>query len=95
MRGANAAETWSPVICLRTQEVKMAALQLTVEGAAYSWLYNLLCSLFAELIKYYLEAALMDLIRENAGELLDSINGFINSPATGERQSEAPPSFRQ
>lgn len=78
------AETWSPVICLRTQEVKMAALQLTVEGAAYSWLYNLLCSLFAELIKYYLEAALMDLIRENAGELLDSINGFINSPATGE-----------
>jgi hypothetical protein len=84
--GASIADEWRPVICLRAQEVKMDTLQLTVEGAAYSWLYNLLASLFAELIKFYLEAALMDLIRENAGELLDSINGFINTPATGERR---------
>ena len=62
-------------------QAHMEGLELSVEGAALSWLYNLLASVFSALIKEYLLAALEDCIRENAGQLLDSLNEFL-TPAT-------------
>lgn len=57
----------------------MQGLDLKIEGgtSALTWVYNLLVSVFAELIKQYLTAALQDVIQENAGDLLDTLNGLM------------------
>eukprot|EP00854_Cymbomonas_tetramitiformis_P006162 gene6162-7390_t len=65
---------YEPLICLANNSIDLDAIELLVEDAYMSWLYNLLGAIFAGLIREYLVQALGAMVQRNAGELLQMLN---------------------
>ncbi|KAK3277380.1 hypothetical protein CYMTET_14607, partial [Cymbomonas tetramitiformis] len=73
-RGCIFAQEYEPLICLANNSIDLDAIELLVEDAYMSWLYNLLGAIFAGLIREYLVQALGAMVQRNAGELLQMLN---------------------
>lgn len=72
-------QQWEPALVLSGRYISMESLELNVENSTLAWLYNLLASVFAGLIKEYVCNSLKDVVASHSAMLLGSINGMTSS----------------
>ena len=63
---------------LSSRHISMESLDLNIENSNLAWLYNLLASVFAGLIKEYVCNSLRDVVASHSAMLLGSINGMTS-----------------
>lgn len=72
-------EEWEPALVLSGRYISMESLDLNIENSNLAWLYNLLASVFAGLIKEYVCNSLKDVVAAHSAMLLGSINGMTST----------------
>ncbi len=70
---------WEPALVLSSKLIFMQSLELNIENSQLAWLYNLLASVFAGLIKDYVCASLKDVVGTHSAMLLGGINSMTSS----------------
>jgi hypothetical protein len=72
-------QDWEPALVLSGRHISMETLDLNIEDSTLAWLYNLLASVFAGLIKEYVCNSLRDVVASHSAMLLGTINGMTSS----------------
>ncbi len=69
--------SWEPALVLSSRLIDMNQLTLKIDDSSLAWLYNLLASVFAGVIKEYVCASLKDLLGAQSAELLGTVNNTV------------------
>lgn len=72
-------EDWEPALILSTCSITIENLTLVTENNSFSWLFNILATVFSNVIKDYVSSCLKDIILSSSGSLLDIMNATIGN----------------
>jgi len=70
---------WEPVLLISSKDIVIESLALKVDSQGYAWLYNMLASIFSDVLKNNICAALVGLIGSSSSDLLAMVNGAFSS----------------
>ncbi len=70
---------WEPVLLISSKDISIESLGLKIESQGYAWLYNMLASVFSNVLKTSICNALIGLIGSSSSELLSVVNGAFSS----------------
>ncbi len=62
---------------LSSRSIEMNQLTLKIDDSSLAWLYNLLASVFAGVIREYVCSSLKDLLGAQSAELLGTVNNTV------------------
>ena len=66
--------SFEPVLCLNDRDCKIEKMKVDIKGDSLSWLYNMLASLFKNLLKEYVMKTVVEAISDSSGYLLETLN---------------------
>jgi hypothetical protein len=72
-------DSWEPVLLISSKTIKMEKLSLTIQNDGYAWIYNMLASIFTNVLKSSICNALTDLIGSSSSILLLTVNSVFSS----------------
>ena len=70
--------THEPVLCLNERSCTIESMNLNLKGDSMSWLYNMLASLFKNLLKEYVVKTVMEALSNSSGYLLETLNSTLS-----------------
>jgi hypothetical protein len=70
---------WEPVLLISHKAISIETLSLEVQGSGWGWLYNMLASIFSNVLKERICTALTGLISSSSSALLSVVNGAFAS----------------
>jgi len=70
---------WEPVLLISNRAISIEKLGVKVQGDSYAWIYNMLASLFSNILRDTICRALVDLIGSSSSVLLLTVNGLFAS----------------
>jgi hypothetical protein len=70
-------DAWDPVLIISNKHISISKLNLTVENTSFSWLVNMLASVFGEVIKNYVCVQLSSSLVTGSSMLLGQVNSVI------------------
>ena len=66
--------SFEPVLCLNDRDCTIERMKVDIKGDSLSWLYNMLASLFKNLLKEYVTKTVVEAISDSSGYLLETLN---------------------
>lgn len=72
-------QLWEPVLLISNKDIVIESLALKVDSEGYAWLYNMLASIFSNVLKNNICTALVGLISSSSSDLLSMVNGAFSS----------------